>query len=191
MKRIRYFITNILNRDIANQTAINFQGLKNLPTLERVVVQISFKPNFFRVNKTLPFMLFVLEYLTGQKPVFSFSTEDVAPWKLRKKQLVSIHTTLRGDGMLVFIEKLLFTYIPKLIQMPTYVIAPNTSSMSLIIPNFMLFSELERENMGFTKKNSIICKYTLGVVLVFKEQSQHPFNNPLIIINQLKFPGQN
>lgn len=181
MNKIAYFINSTLLRDFANQLV----GTKQ-PVLDRVVVQISFKPNFFNVFKVIPFIVFVLEYLTGQKTKFSYSTSDVSYWKLRKKQIVAIHVTLRGQRMFLFIERFLFTLLPKLSN--TLVITfPNSNTFCYFIQNFILFSELERETILFNKKNANFCKFNMAITFVLKNFYPQNVKNGLFFVNQLQF----
>lgn len=184
MNKLSYYITQIIERDLANQMIVTS---KELPRLSSVIVQISFKSNFFNLTKTIAFIVFVLEFLTGQKPKFSYSKADVSYWKLRKKQLVSIHTTLKGPAMFFFIEKFLFTFLSKLPNI-FFITFPNSSAFCYFISNFIIFNELERESIGFNKKNSILSKFNISVTFVFEEFNIDTIKNSLFYVNQIQFP---
>jgi ribosomal protein L5 len=144
------------------------------PQLKKIIVQISFKSNYFKLSKVLSYSLFVLEHLTNQKASFSFSKKDVAAWRLRKNQLVSVFVTLRGDSMFSFVEKTLFTLFPKV---PTTIFRElrSQSAASLVITNFIAFPELEREAMNFTKKNSFFGSYKISMIFVFNSGVYHRY----------------
>lgn len=181
MNKIAYYINAMVSRDFANQIIITQK-----PVLDRVVVQISFKPNFFNVFKVIPFIVFVIEYLTNQKTKFSYSKSDVSYWKLRKKQIVALHVTLRGQRMNQFIEKFLYMLLPKVSKTIT-ITFPKSNAFCYYIQNFILFSELERETILFNKKNANFCKYNIAVTFIFKDFYPQNVKNGLFFVNQLQF----
>jgi ribosomal protein L5 len=154
------------------------------PQLKKIIVQISFKSNYFKLSKVLSYSLLVLEYLTNQKATFSFSKKDVAAWRLRKNQLVSVFVTLRGDSIFSFVEKTLFTLFPK-ISDHTFCELRSQSTASLVITDFIAFPELEREVINLTKKNSFFGSYKISMIFVFNSgvYSRYPAN---FLLSQLQ-----
>ena len=156
-----------------------------VPQLKKIIVQISFKPNFFKLSKIMAYSIFVLEYLTNQKATFSFSNKDVAAWRLRKKQLVSVFVTLRGVSMFSFFEKTLFTFFVKLKNF-NLVELRSQSATSLAINNYMSFTELEREAINLTKKNSFLGSYRISVIFVFYVNGTNPKISSSFLLSQLQ-----
>jgi large subunit ribosomal protein L5 len=54
-----------------------------------------------------------LALITGQKPVVSKAKNSISNFKLREGQAVGLSTTLRGDQMYDFLEKLINIVLPR------------------------------------------------------------------------------
>jgi large subunit ribosomal protein L5 len=54
-----------------------------------------------------------LSAITGQKPVVTKARKSIAQFKLREGMPIGAHTTLRGDRMWEFLDRLLATAIPR------------------------------------------------------------------------------
>jgi ribosomal protein L5 len=184
MPKFSYFFKNVILRDVQTQVGKNDSSL---PRLNKIIVHFSFMPNFFKTAKVLPFCLFALEYLTGQKAVFSFSKKDVAVWRLRKKQLVSIYTTLRGTIIINFLEKFLFTFLIK--NKFFKVSALQNNAVVYEVQDFITFSELERESINIVKNNAAFKNYRLCIIVVFAEISKQQ-DASSFFLNSFQFPTQ-
>ena len=54
-----------------------------------------------------------LARITGRKPCFRKSKKAIAAFKLKEKQIVGLHVTLRGKMMYEFLERLVFLALPR------------------------------------------------------------------------------
>lgn len=86
---------------------------KNL--LSKVVVNVgvgkaSGQPNF---DKILPQVIRDISAITGQKPKECRAKKSIAGFKLREGQVVGVVTTLRGQKMVDFFERLIRIVLPR------------------------------------------------------------------------------
>jgi ribosomal protein L5 len=182
MKKFYTFYNYVILRDSMNQFLVI---APNSNVLEKVIVHVSFKPNFFKLSKVLAYSLFILEYLTNQKAYFAFSKKDVSIWRLRKTQLVSIYCTLHKHTIFFFLEKFLFTFMPKLKHF-SFVELSSRTAVTVQIRNFMLFSELERESINMTKQNAFFKNYTVSVIFIFSSKNVVDVP-PTFFLNQFQY----
>ncbi|OGY62803.1 MAG: 50S ribosomal protein L5 [Candidatus Harrisonbacteria bacterium RIFCSPHIGHO2_01_FULL_44_13] len=85
--------------------------------IEKIVVntgigRLSTQPNF--QEKTLPELIKEIAALTGQKPAVCVAKKSIAGFKLRKGTPVGLKTTLRGNRMRYFFEKVIKVVLPRL-----------------------------------------------------------------------------
>ena len=52
--------------------------------------------------------------ITGQKAIATYSKKDISNFKLRKKMLIGVCVTLRGDRMYEFLERLVRVALPRI-----------------------------------------------------------------------------
>jgi large subunit ribosomal protein L5 len=55
-----------------------------------------------------------LSTITGQKPVVTKARKSIAQFKLREGMPIGAHTTLRGDRMWEFLDRLISTALPRI-----------------------------------------------------------------------------
>ena len=182
MHKFYNFFNYVFIRDCSNQLSFCNEGV---PKLKKIIVQISFKSNYFKLAKIIAYSIFVVEYLTNQKATFSFSKKDVSAWRLRKKQLVSVFVTLRGVAMFSFFEKALFTFFVKLKNF-SLVELSSQSATCLIINNYISFTELEREAINLTKKNSFLGNCRVSVIFVFNAKGKDSKFSSSFLLSQLQ-----
>lgn len=90
------------------------QGYKNVmqtPTIEKIVVSIGVgketdKNRIKRIKERIAL-------ITGQEPVETLAKQSIAQFKLREGTLAGYKTTLRGDAMWNFLEKLINVALPR------------------------------------------------------------------------------
>lgn len=90
-------------------------GLTNkmqVPKLQQIVVHVGVG-KLFRDSKQIESIKSDLEKLTGQAPVETKARKSIAGFKLREGQVVGIQTTLRGDRMYSFLDKLINVSLPR------------------------------------------------------------------------------
>ena len=96
-------------------TLVKELGLKNpmqAPRIEKVVVNMGLG-EATQNGKILDASLEQLTAITGQKPVVTKARKSIAQFKLREGMPIGAHTTLRGDRMWEFLDRLLNVALPR------------------------------------------------------------------------------
>jgi large subunit ribosomal protein L5 len=94
------------------KTSLNVANTMAVPKIEKVVINVG-------VGKTLkdPKMLESIvedvKRISGQAPVKTVAKKSVAGFKIREGQVVGLMTTLRGQKMYDFLEKLIKISLPR------------------------------------------------------------------------------
>ncbi len=102
------------NKTIAPKLAEEF-GYKNVmsvPKIEKIVINVGVG-KIGRDQKVLDMVVEEMRTITGQQPVKSLARKSVAGFKLREGQVVGVVTTLRGDRMYSFLDKLINVALPR------------------------------------------------------------------------------
>lgn len=84
-----------------------------IPRLEKIVVNMGIGSLVTGGQKDFSLLEKHLSLITGQKPVVSKARKSISNFKLREGQSVGISTTLRGDTMYNFLEKLIHVVLPR------------------------------------------------------------------------------
>src|SRR6056297_3046230 len=90
-------------------------GYKNamqVPRLSKIVINMGFDTTVD--GDTLTSLLEDLGMITGQRPVRRNATKSVSNFKLREGMTIWAKTTLRGDRMYEFLERLINVALPRL-----------------------------------------------------------------------------
>ncbi|PIR89343.1 MAG: 50S ribosomal protein L5 [Candidatus Harrisonbacteria bacterium CG10_big_fil_rev_8_21_14_0_10_40_38] len=85
--------------------------------IEKIVVNIGVGKISGEVNfedKTLPSIIEDVSLITGQKPSVRSAKKSIAGFKLREGTPVGVVATLRGQRMVLFLEKLIKVVIPRI-----------------------------------------------------------------------------
>ena len=91
-------------------------GLTNpmaVPRLEKVVVNMGVG-EATQNAKVLDPAVAELAQITGQKPVVTKARKSIAQFKLREGMPIGAHTTLRGDRMWEFLDRLVSVALPRI-----------------------------------------------------------------------------
>jgi len=91
-------------------------GLANVmqvPTVTKVVVNMGVG-DAARDSKLIDGAVRDLATITGQKPQVTKARKSIAQFKLREGQPIGAHTTLRGDRMWEFLDRLLSVALPRI-----------------------------------------------------------------------------
>lgn len=89
-------------------------GMKNImqaPKIEKVVV--SSGVGSFNDKKKIDLSLDRLSKITGQRPVKKGAKQAIATFKTRQGDIVGLQTTLRGEKMWSFLDRLLNVALPR------------------------------------------------------------------------------
>lgn len=82
-----------------------------IPKLQKIVVNMGLG-EAVQNAKVIEFATNDLRTITGQKPVVTRARKSIASFKLREGMPIGVMTTLRGDRMWEFAERLLYVALP-------------------------------------------------------------------------------
>ena len=87
-----------------------------VPRVEKIVINVgvgklSQQPNF--EDRILPEIIKNFSLITGQKPAVCQAKKSISSFKIRAGQIIGLKTTLRGQRMADFLEKLIKVIFPR------------------------------------------------------------------------------
>ena len=91
----------------------SFANVNQVPGLVKVVVNMGVG-DAARDSKLIEGAIRDLSLITGQKPQVTKARKSIAQFKLREGQPIGAHTTLRGDRMWEFLDRLLSVALPRI-----------------------------------------------------------------------------
>ena len=97
----------------ALQQKFGYTNPMQIPRLEKVIINMGLgdcKDN----AKALESAVEELTQIAGQKPLVTKARKSIAQFKLREGQPIGAHTTLRGDRMWEFLDRLLSIALPRI-----------------------------------------------------------------------------
>lgn len=97
----------------ALKTELNRENVMQVPTLTKIVVNMGVG-EAARDSKLIDGAVRDLATITGQKPSVTRARKSIAQFKLREGQPIGAHTTLRGDRMWEFLDRLLSVALPRI-----------------------------------------------------------------------------
>jgi large subunit ribosomal protein L5 len=90
-----------------------YGNVMQVPGLTKIVVNMGVG-EAARDSKLIEGAVRDLATITGQKPVVTRARKSIAQFKLREGQPIGAHTTLRGDRMWEFLDRLLSLALPRI-----------------------------------------------------------------------------
>ncbi|GMA32283.1 50S ribosomal protein L5 [Litorihabitans aurantiacus] len=90
-----------------------FPNVNQVPGLAKVVVNMGVG-DAARDSKLIEGAIRDLSLITGQKPQVTKARKSIAQFKLREGQPIGAHTTLRGDRMWEFVDRLVSIALPRI-----------------------------------------------------------------------------
>jgi large subunit ribosomal protein L5 len=90
-----------------------FANVNQVPGLVKVVVNMGVG-DAARDSKLIDGAIRDLSLITGQKPQVTKARKSIAQFKLREGQPIGAHTTLRGDRMWEFVDRLVSIALPRI-----------------------------------------------------------------------------
>ena len=90
-----------------------FSNVMQVPTLTKIVVNMGVG-DAARDSKLIEGAIRDLALITGQKPQVTKARKSIAQFKLREGMPIGAHTTLRGDRMWEFVDRLLSVALPRI-----------------------------------------------------------------------------
>ena len=97
----------------ALKTELALDNVMHVPGLTKIVVNMSVG-EAARDSKLMDGAVRDLTTITGQKPAVTKARKSIAQFKLREGQPIGCHTTLRGDRMWEFLDRLLSVSLPRI-----------------------------------------------------------------------------
>ena len=94
-------------------TELGFTNVHQIPNLVKIVVNMGVG-EAARDAKLIDGAVRDLSAITGQKPVVTKARKSIAQFKLREGMPIGAHTTLRGDRMWEFLDRLVSVALPRI-----------------------------------------------------------------------------
>ena len=172
------FIKFFVQKDYSSQFFI--KQPRDIPKFKKIIIQLSFANDHFKIPQSLGLFLILLEFLSQQKPTFSFSKKDVALWRLRKRDLVSVFVTLRGKRLLSLLERILITYFcrVRIVEINNIIFKDNV--LFIKISDVIVFSEIEKE-LGNLQQQSSIKGCIITCIVVFNKTTIRQVEKKLLL----------
>ena len=95
------------------QDEFTFANVMQVPTMTKVVVNMGVG-DAARDSKLIDGAIKDLAAITGQKPAVTKARKSIAQFKLREGMPIGAHTTLRGDRMWEFLDRLVSIALPRI-----------------------------------------------------------------------------
>ncbi len=92
---------------------LSLNNVMQVPTVTKVVVNMGVG-DAARDSKLIDGAVRDLATITGQKPQVTRARKSIAQFKLREGQPIGAHTTLRGDRMWEFLDRLMAVALPRI-----------------------------------------------------------------------------
>ena len=92
---------------------LGLDNVMQVPTVTKVVVNMGVG-DAARDSKVMDGAVKDLTAITGQKPIVTKARKSIAQFKLREGQPIGAHTTLRGDRMWEFLDRLMSVALPRI-----------------------------------------------------------------------------
>ena len=104
----------LYNKEIvpALMKEFNYKTVMQVPKLDKIVINIGVGEGHTD-EKYIDAALKDLEAITGQKAVVTKAHKSIAGFKIREGQSIGVKTTLRGEKMYIFMEKLIRIALPR------------------------------------------------------------------------------
>jgi large subunit ribosomal protein L5 len=90
-----------------------YENVMQIPGLTKIVVNMGVG-DAARDSKLIEGAVKDLATITGQKPAVTKARKSIAQFKLREGQPIGAHSTLRGDRMWEFLDRLLSLALPRI-----------------------------------------------------------------------------
>ena len=157
-------------KDMYNETIVDamikkfgYKNIMEVPKLDKIVVNMGIgeaKEN----PKVLENALSDMEIITGQKAVLTKAKKSVANFKIREGMNIGCKTTLRGEKMYEFLDRLVNLALPRVRDFRG--VNPNAfdgrGNYALGIKEQFIFPEIEYDKIDKTRGMDVIIVTTAG-----------------------------
>jgi large subunit ribosomal protein L5 len=93
--------------------AYDYQNIHSIPKIKSIVLNMGVGKRAVEDSKSVDAAMKDLSLIAGQKPCFTKAKKSIAAFKLRKGMKIGCKVTLRGDRMYEFLERLIYTALPR------------------------------------------------------------------------------
>jgi len=167
MSKLKYNYNFFYKKDFLNQFLFFF---KTIPFLKKIIIHVSFKEFSFRSHSVIPFVIYILKFITNQTAFFSLSKKDSSFYYFKKKDILSLNITLRNKNIFYFLDKLFLFIFNKVEASYFDSIFFNKNIIHFTVSDLTLFNEVDSEILEVQKSQPIKVKTTVFFV----------FNKPII-----------
>lgn len=140
----------LYNKEIipALMKEFNYSTVMQVPKLEKIVINIGVGEGHTD-EKYIEAALKDLEAITGQKAVITKARKSIAGFKIREGQNIGVKTTLRGEKMYIFMEKLIRVALPRVrdFRGVSKTAFDGHGNYTLGIKEQLIFPEIEYDNV--------------------------------------------
>jgi large subunit ribosomal protein L5 len=142
IKSIKYYKDNQLFRDFLFKKKI--ENVMDHPKIDKILLSSANKEVLTNSTKLfIPIML--LKLISGQKPQITKAKKSIAQFKLREGKALGCKITLRKEIMYFFLDKIIYSILPQIIEVKNTKIKSNFNSLNIGIEDLSIFSELENQ----------------------------------------------
>lgn len=107
-KRLKTEISEALKKEL------NVKNLHALPRITKVIVNVGLSQKKYSSKEMHQFISESIATITGQKPTIRKSRLSISNFNIRENMVVGMCTTLRGDSMYNFLDRLLCYALPRI-----------------------------------------------------------------------------
>ncbi|OGG00116.1 50S ribosomal protein L5 [Candidatus Gottesmanbacteria bacterium RBG_13_37_7] len=94
-------------------TELGIKNIMSVPRLLKIVINTGLGEALVN-KKAIDNMSSQLAIICGQKPIITYSRQDISTFKLRKGEAIGLKVTLRGKKMFDFFERLVKIVLPRI-----------------------------------------------------------------------------
>ena len=153
MSFFHYYYSNILKREFL--TKYIYKNVYQLPKIKKIVLSLNFSQT--SLKGLLP-LLSALTLASSQKPSLLISNRPIILLRVKSGLPVGCKVDLRGQQLFFFLEKLIFSILPRL---KDFSLSFRKNVLFLSFPNLFVFKEIEKDYEYFADLPS------LNIVFVF------------------------
>ena len=148
----------------------DYSSVMEAPRIEKIVVNMGVGDAVDN-TKALDDAVNELTLLTGQKPVITRAKKSVASFKLREGMAIGCKTTLRGERMYEFLDKLMNIALPRVRDFQG--VSPKAfdgrGNFTLGVKEQLIFPEINYDNVNRVRGMDIVIVTTAKTDLEAKE----------------------
>jgi len=144
MNRLKNHYHNHVKQDLLLRGS--YKNIHEVPAIEKIVLNFGMK-DVIKEKKRILIALLAMEAISGQKAITTRSKKMIATLKIRKDMILGCKTTLRGDSLYFFLDKLNTIVLPRIKQFEGFSLKSVNSNGNLTfrVRNPLSFLELESQ----------------------------------------------